>query len=60
MYVAKQDFNSYAQGKKKKGDEVEYNETLLNSGLIEEAGTKPAQKVKLETKPEPKKAKKNK
>ena len=56
MYVAKQDFNSYVQGKKKKGDEVEYNQSLFDSGLIEE---KP-EKTELETKPQPKKKKANK
>lgn len=55
MYIAKTDFNSFIQGKKKKGDMVEFNQTFLDAGLIEEAETKPEPQVKLETKPMPKK-----
>jgi len=52
MYKATKDFTSYTQGKKKKGDAVEFNQTLLNAGLIEEAvETKPAKNPEMETKP---------
>lgn len=53
MYIAKKEFKSYAQGPKKKGDEVEFKQVWLDAGLIEE---KP-EKQKVETKPEPKKKK---
>lgn len=49
QYIALQDFVSYTQGKIKKGDLVEFNQTFLDHGLIEEMH---------ETKPEPKSKKK--
>ena len=55
MYIATKDFKSYAQGEKKKGEKVEFNQTFLEAGLIEEVETKPEPKVSIETKPEPKK-----
>jgi len=52
MYIATQDFNSPTQGAKKKGDEVEYNATWYNEGIIEEATeTKPEKTATVETKP---------
>ena len=57
MYTAKTDFKSYYYGDKKKGDQVEFNKTLLDGGLIEE---KPTIEPVLETKPEPKPKRKGK
>ena len=57
MYIAKENFNSYMLGKIKKGDELAFNKTWLEAGMIEK---KPEQSDILETKPEPKKAKKTK
>ena len=57
MYIATEDFNSYDQGKKKKGDEVKFNKTFFDAGMIEEKAHIEPRK---ETKPELKKAKKNK
>ena len=55
MFIATQDFNSPAQGRKKKGDPVEYNTTWYDAGLIEEATeAKPEPKAKVETKPQKK------
>lgn len=53
MYIAAEDFKSYTQGIKKKGDSVEFNQLWLDNGLIAES--KPKQDSKKETKPELKK-----
>lgn len=55
MYIATKYFKSFAQGEKDKGDKVDFNQTFLDAGLIEEAEIKPEPKIDLETKPEPKK-----
>lgn len=49
MYIAAKDFKSYTQGKKAKGQEVEFNQLWLDNGLIVES--KPEPKAKIETKP---------
>ena len=54
MYIAKENFNSYMLGKIKKGDEVKFNKTFFEAGIIEK---KPEQSEILETKPQPKKRK---
>ena len=59
MYVATKEFKSYNLGIIKKGQEVEHKKAWLDAGLIE-LEIKPGPKAKIETKPEPKKAKKTK
>ena len=55
MYIAKRNFHSLYQGKKKIGDKVEYNATFEAEGLIEKAvETKPEKAGKVETKPQKK------
>jgi hypothetical protein len=51
MYIAKKDFKAYMLGKVKKGQEVGFNKSWLDAGLIEEAESKPEEKKNLETKP---------
>jgi hypothetical protein len=48
MYIATQDFKSYFLGDIKKGQDIEYKKTWLDSGLIE---IKPEPKAVIETKP---------
>lgn len=61
MYVATQDINSYLKGKIKKGDQVEFNQTFLDAGLIAEVDKKPETKpevnAQVETKPHKQKKK---
>jgi len=57
MYIATKEFKTYHLGVIKKGQEVEHKKSWIDAGLIE---IKPEPQAKIETKPEPKKAKANK
>jgi len=56
-YTCKKPFRTPINGQLEKGDDVQYNKTWLDAGLIEE---KPAIEPVLETKPQPKPKKKGK
>lgn len=60
MYIAKTDFKAYKLGEVKKGQEVPFNKSWLDAGMIEESEAKPEPEKKLETKPEKRKGKKAK
>jgi hypothetical protein len=51
MYIATKDFNSYMLGSVKKDDELSFNKTWLDAGLIKEVNFKPDPKKAIETKP---------
>ena len=51
MHIAKKNFKAYYLGDIKEGQEVPFNKTWFDAGLIEEVESKPEPKKELETKP---------
>ncbi|MGB1321438.1 MAG: hypothetical protein ACPG5L_10950 [Vibrio gallaecicus] len=51
MYIATQNFKAYMVGEVKEGQEVSFNKTWLDAGMIKEVESKPVQKKEIETKP---------
>jgi hypothetical protein len=51
MYIATQKFKAYMVGEVEKGQEVPFNKTWLDAGMIEEVESKPEPKQEIESKP---------
>ena len=51
MYIATQNFKAYMVGEVEKGQEVPFNKTWLDAGMIEEVESKPEPKKEIESKP---------